>query len=169
MTKRQRIKIQGRVQGVGCRPFIHRLAEDLGLTGLVFNETAGVTIEIQGSPQKIDKFTKHLHSENEKPPLLEIVSSQIIDIPTVSGESDFSIQTSDTDGTPVSQVTPDSATCPDCLSEMLDARDLGEIRFEESRRSDQALAAVDVAPLIQYLKRANLLADPKHIRVETDV
>ena len=56
MIKRQKILITGRVQGVGFRPAVYRLAQGLSLSGIVYNDTKGVTIELQGQEQKIDEF-----------------------------------------------------------------------------------------------------------------
>jgi hydrogenase maturation protein HypF len=47
----RRIEVQGTVQGVGFRPWIYRLARDLGLGGKVHNDARGVTIEAFGHPQ----------------------------------------------------------------------------------------------------------------------
>ena len=113
----------GRVQGVGCRPFIYTLASQLKLTGLVYNDTTGVVIEVQGANQKITEFLDRLQAPNEKPALLEIVSLGAVEIRLVENERTFVIQTSDAAGTPISQVTPDTATCRDCLDEMADTGD----------------------------------------------
>jgi hydrogenase maturation protein HypF len=123
LVKRQRIRLTGRVQGVGCRPFIYTLASELKLTGLVYNDTNGVTVEVQGPEGKVAKFLERVQSPREKPALLEISGCRVEDIPPVSAESGFVIQTSDAGGTPISQVTPDTATCRDCLDEMADAGD----------------------------------------------
>ena len=56
MIKRQQIFITGRVQGVGFRPAVYRLAQRLDLSGIVYNDTKGVTIELQGKEEKIDEF-----------------------------------------------------------------------------------------------------------------
>jgi len=121
--KRQRISITGRVQGVGFRPAVHRIATALGLTGFVYNHTNGVTIELQGQEQKIAEFLRRLRSEKEKPPLAEIRTCDMIDIPPVRDEDKFLIRMSDSQGTPLSQVTADVATCKDCLNEMADKAD----------------------------------------------
>ncbi|MHC4521830.1 MAG: acylphosphatase, partial [Planctomycetota bacterium] len=60
MTKRQRIQIVGQVQGVGFRPAVYRLARRLGLSGTVYNDTKGVTVELQGDDREIDKFLELL-------------------------------------------------------------------------------------------------------------
>jgi len=123
LVKRQRIILAGRVQGVGCRPFIYTIASQLKLTGMVYNDTTGVVIEVQGANQKITEFLDRLQTHNEKPALLEIVSLGAGEIPLVENERTFVIQTSDAAGAPLSQVTPDTATCRDCLNEMADADD----------------------------------------------
>ena len=49
MTKqnmRLKIRITGLIQGVGFRPFVYRLAEEIGLNGYVLNDTTGVLIEV---------------------------------------------------------------------------------------------------------------------------
>ena len=123
MVKRQRIRLTGRVQGVGCRPFVYTIASEFKLTGLVYNDTNGVTVEVQGLEGKVAKFLERVQSPREQPALLKISGCRAEDIPLVSAESGFVIQTSDAGGTPISQVTPDTATCQDCLNEMADAGD----------------------------------------------
>jgi len=115
--------LAGRVQGVGCRPFIYTLASQLELTGLVYNDTAGVVIEVQGQNQKITEFLDRLRADNEKPTLMEIVSLRAGEISLVENESTFVIRTSDNVGTRISEVTPDTATCKKCLEEMADGND----------------------------------------------
>ena len=126
LTVRRRIHIAGRVQGVGCRPFVYRVATMLGLTGVVYNDTKGVVIEVQGACENIERFVDCVRSGEgavRQPPLMEVSSCEIREISEDAGEDEFVIGTSDSAGTPVSQVTPDIATCEDCLSEMNDARD----------------------------------------------
>lgn len=123
MIKRQRIFITGRVQGVGFRPAVYRLACKLGLSGIVYNDTKGVTVELQGTEEKIDEFLSRLKSNADKPPMAEIKSCKKVDIDVIESEDKFSIKTSDSHGTALSQVTADIATCPDCLDEMTDKED----------------------------------------------
>jgi len=122
LAKRQKILITGRVQGVGFRPAVYRLASSLALTGSVCNDTKGVTIEIQGEKQKIDEFLSRLQS-TDKPPLAQIKSCKASDVPLINSESEFTIEQSDTQGTALSQVTADIATCHDCLYELNDPND----------------------------------------------
>ena len=57
---RRRFDVQGVVQGVGFRPFVYRLAQDLALAGWVNNDGAGVTIEVEGDPSRIDEMKRRL-------------------------------------------------------------------------------------------------------------
>jgi len=122
MIKRQKILITGRVQGVGFRPAVYRIARALSLSGFVYNDTKGVTIELQGQEEKIAEFLTRLQS-NDKPPLADIKSCNAVDIPIVRDEDRFVIETSDAEGTALSQVTADIATCRDCLAELADKDD----------------------------------------------
>jgi hydrogenase maturation protein HypF len=115
--------VTGRVQGVGFRPGVYRIARSIGLTGKVYNDTKGVTIELQGDEEKITEFAARLQSDSDRPPLAEIQSYHFEDIPLVENENDFVIEISDSQGTPLSQVTADMATCRDCLAEMADRKD----------------------------------------------
>jgi len=120
--KRQRIFITGRVQGVGFRPAVYRIARALGLCGFVCNDTKGVTLELQGEEEKIAEFLVCLQSD-DKPPLAEIKSCEAVDAAVIEGEKEFIIKASDSQGTALSQVTADIATCRDCLAEMADKED----------------------------------------------
>ena len=123
MIKRRRISITGRVQGVGFRPAVYRIARSLELSGLVYNDTKGVTVELQGEAEKILEFMALLQSDADKPPLAIITSCDAVDIPVIESETEFVIETSDSHGAPLSQVTADIATCRDCLAEMADKDD----------------------------------------------
>ena len=103
MIKRQRIAITGRVQGVGFRPAVYRLACQLGLSGIVYNDTKGVTIELQGQEEKIDEFLIRLQSEADKPPLAEIKTCNTVDIDVIEAEEKFVIETSDSQGSALSK------------------------------------------------------------------
>jgi len=122
LIKRQRILITGRVQGVGFRPAVYLIAQELGLCGFVYNDTKGVTIELQGEDKQIDKFLQRLKTK-DKPPLAEIKSCIAVDIAVIEGEEQFIIQASESQGSALSQVTADIATCRDCLAEMTDKSD----------------------------------------------
>ena len=123
MIKRQKISITGRVQGVGFRPAVYRLACQLGLSGNVYNDTKGVTIELQGREETIDEFLVRLQSDADKPPLAEIKSCKTVDIDLIEAENKFVIEESSSQGTALSQVTADIATCRDCIAEMADKED----------------------------------------------
>lgn len=121
MIKRQKVFITGRVQGVGFRPAVYRIARQLGLTGFVYNDTKGVTIEIQGEYNNVAQFLPTL--ESDKPPMAEIKSCEAAEIPPVKAEDNFLIKTSKSQGATLSQVTVDIALCKDCLAEMNDKND----------------------------------------------
>jgi len=123
LIERQRILVTGRVQGVGFRPTVYRLARELRLTGKVFNDTRGVTVELQGGREGIDEFVCRLLSRPDKPPLAEIYSCKRVSIERVEGENAFTIEKSESEGTALSQVTADIAICNDCLTEMNDPQD----------------------------------------------
>jgi hydrogenase maturation protein HypF len=111
------------VQGVGFRPAVYRIARSLELSGLVYNDTKGVTIELQGKEEKSAQFLSRLQSSPDKPPLAQIRSCDVVDIPVIEDEKDFVIEVSDSEGTALSEVTADIATCQDCLREMADKKD----------------------------------------------
>jgi hydrogenase maturation protein HypF len=67
---RSRVVVEGAVQGVGYRPFVHGLATRLGLAGFVANDTNGVFVEIEGTRDQVDRFTETLRSQ--APPLAEV-------------------------------------------------------------------------------------------------
>ncbi|MHC4737981.1 MAG: carbamoyltransferase HypF [Planctomycetota bacterium] len=122
MNKRRRIFITGRVQGVGFRPAVFKEARALGLYGFVYNDTKGVTVELQGGEEKIAEFLVRLRGA-DKPPMAEIKSCEAVDIAVVEGEDKFIIKASDSEGTALSQVTADMIVCRDCLGEMGDEND----------------------------------------------
>jgi hydrogenase maturation protein HypF len=67
---RRRIQVSGVVQGVGFRPFVYNLARELALSGYTLNSSAGVTIELEGDPDKIESFLHTL--QHDPPPLAQI-------------------------------------------------------------------------------------------------
>jgi hydrogenase maturation protein HypF len=119
MTKRLVILVNGIVQGVGFRPFVHNLAARLGLGGFVRNETGGVRIEVEGEPGSLDGFLREL---TERPPPLAVIERVSCQPVPPRGDDRFSIEHSEEAAGPVF-VSPDVATCADCLAEMLNPAD----------------------------------------------
>jgi len=116
--ERDRHVVVGRVQGVGFRPFIFRLAHRYGLFGFVLNAPEGVVIEVQGIRFDLDRFASDLL--NTLPPLAMIVENSRAPVPTVEGDAAFVIRESSAGLGHHVLVSPDVATCPDCLTDMAD-------------------------------------------------
>lgn len=117
---RRLIRIGGLVQGVGFRPFVYRAAVARGLTGWVANEPAGVVIDVEGDAAAVEAFLTDL--PREAPALSRIERMENVSLPPVGYES-FTIRTSVAEGERTALVSPDLATCPDCLRELFDPRD----------------------------------------------
>jgi hydrogenase maturation protein HypF len=117
---RKAIDVTGIVQGVGFRPFVYRLARECQLTGFVTNTPAGVTIEVQGDSDQIDRLLTRLQSE--APPLAKITSLSPRDT-EVQNDAAFVIVSSRLDAPPNALISPDVAVCADCLREMMNPRD----------------------------------------------
>jgi hydrogenase maturation protein HypF len=117
---RTRIRVEGIVQGVGFRPFVHSLASRLGLGGLVGNDTSGAFIEVEGDGAAIERFLEGL--EREAPPLA-VIERVTVETLEPSGELGFTIVESDASGERRALISPDMATCDDCLLELFDPSD----------------------------------------------
>jgi hydrogenase maturation protein HypF len=114
---RLRLRVSGLVQGVGFRPYVHRLATELGLTGHVGNDTRGVFIEVEGTREAEEEFVSRLVTEAPGPARIdEVLTRQI----RPTGATGFTIVESRGHGTARTFVSPDIATCADCLAELFD-------------------------------------------------
>ena len=117
---RLRLRVTGLVQGVGFRPFVHRLASELGLAGHVGNDTAGVFIEVEGLGPALDEFTARLVSDA---PGAARITGVVEEPAAPTGDTAFEIVESPTQGAVHTFVSPDIATCADCLAELFDPAD----------------------------------------------
>ena len=125
-TKRLRIQVTGRVQGVGFRPTVYRQAAALGLSGFVRNTPLGVMIEAEGDALAVDRFVAQLQAEPPRQARIETL--QISDMPTCGQHAPFEIKASGRSGDCRSDdlqagMPPDLATCPDCRAEVFDPKD----------------------------------------------
>jgi hydrogenase maturation protein HypF len=119
LAERRRFHVRGVVQGVGFRPFVHRLATRHGLAGFVLNDGTGVVIETEGERSRIDRFALDLL--REAPRLAHIVSVAAHGLEP-RGETSFVIDSSRAEGVSA-LIPPDVATCDDCLRELFDPTD----------------------------------------------
>ncbi len=117
---RLKISITGLVQGVGFRPFVYRLAEEIGLRGYVLNDTSGVLIEVEGRKEKLDEFL--IRVDKEKPDLSKVYSLQHSFLREI-GFKDFEIRKSKERGDKKASVLPDIAVCEECLKDINDPED----------------------------------------------
>ena len=116
-AQRLRVTIRGAVQGVGFRPFVFRLAQELGLTGWVNNSAQGVFIEVEGRHEPLQSFLLRIPREIPPRAFIQSLESSWLD---PVGFTKFEIRESDTTGAKTALILPDIATCPECLREMLD-------------------------------------------------
>lgn len=114
------VEVRGIVQGVGFRPFVFRLAEELGLAGEVRNTPEGVLVRAAGTWDSLQLFLQRLREEAPPASLVEEVVARETG-PFQAGE--FRIVSSGGEGEVQTLVSPDLATCPDCLREIMDSSD----------------------------------------------
>jgi len=117
---RRRFRVRGRVQGVGFRPFVYRLATNLGLTGWVRNDASGVTLEVQGEPWAVQSLLAALR--DKAPPLAQIEQIEVHDLVVEGGCKAFFIEQSLT-GIADTGIPADAAICADCLREIFQPND----------------------------------------------
>ena len=110
----------GIVQGVGFRPFIYSLARRHELAGLVRNDAEGVHIEAEGAREELERFLREI---KEKAPPLAVVESVAWRPLAVREETQFRIEESREGVRRQALVSPDVATCEDCLAELFDPLD----------------------------------------------
>ncbi|HWC10263.1 MAG TPA: acylphosphatase, partial [Acidimicrobiales bacterium] len=152
-VERRVLRVTGTVQGVGFRPFVYRLAVELGLAGSVANDSRGVTIDVEGPADDLDELQRRLLAE--APPLARIATLAVATAAPLlrsgtqpalrsgtqpalrsgtqpalrsgtqpAGErGGFSIVDSRAEGAPAVAVSVDVATCADCRAELVDPTD----------------------------------------------
>ncbi len=121
-TIRKRIRVTGVVQGVGFRPFVWRLATELGCTGSVCNDSNGVLIEIQGLPDCIETFQRRLLIDAPPSARIAQVLATICDpiLEPTQSEGGFQIDSSRQAEKFAVGVAPDVSVCQECLAELND-------------------------------------------------
>lgn len=119
--KRLFLTVNGIVQGVGFRPFIHKLVQDYSLKGWVKNTATGVEIEVEGKEEILNKFIEDLQQKKPKLAVIESIDKQFYD--KLNGYTDFKIIKSTSDSSRFTLISPDVAICEDCLKEMMDIND----------------------------------------------
>ena len=120
VVQRHRLLIQGIVQGVGFRPFVYVQARRLGLVGFVLNDSSGVTIEIEGTPDALEAFQRALRAE--APPLARIEHIHIKQVPVLHGSAFYIAQSQAVEGH-ATLIAPDSSVCSACLRELDNPKD----------------------------------------------
>ncbi len=120
MLKHIFIRVEGIVQGVGFRPFIYRLADELSLNGYCLNDTEGVTIEVEGEEEKLSRF---LIAIKEDFPPLALINSVSSEERELLGYNNFVIEKSKQTDKKTTFISPDTNICDDCLRELFDKND----------------------------------------------
>jgi hydrogenase maturation protein HypF len=117
--RRVRFDIAGRVQGVGFRPFVCRLARELGIAGNVANRRGGVRIEAEGEAGRIEQFAARLR---QAPRAARIETLSRCESTPVGAEG-FEILESEPDDAAALFLPLDLALCGECRGELFDSRD----------------------------------------------
>jgi hydrogenase maturation protein HypF len=117
---RHRLRVTGVVQGVGFRPFVHRLATELALGGHVGNDSGGVFVEVEGPQPDVARFERRI--VDDAPPMARVAT---VDVTVVHplGDHRFGILESRSGAKARTFVPPDVAVCEDCLAELFNPAD----------------------------------------------
>jgi len=120
LPARKSLRVTGVVQGVGFRPFVYRLARQLGLAGWVRNTSSGVEIEVEGPPDSLEMFTFQLRAEA---PALARIDAVKVEASPPEGQKGFLILESRPQVATEATIPADVATCNDCFAEIADPED----------------------------------------------
>ncbi len=118
--ERLRITLAGAVQGVGFRPFVYRLAHEMGIAGFIQNDGGGVLIEVEGHAPALAAFLGRLAADA---PRHAMVTARRVAAITPRGDAGFRVADSAVEAAGAAVVMADLATCPDCLREIGDPAD----------------------------------------------
>jgi len=111
------VRVRGIVQGVGFRPFVHRLAERHGVAGWVRNFPGGVRLQVEGSSDRVERFFEDIR---QHAPLSATIDAMEMVALEPAGMDGFVIEQSDPVAHGAILVPPDVALCAECESEVLD-------------------------------------------------
>jgi len=118
------LRVRGTVQGVGFRPFVHRVATRLGLRGWVRNDAEGVLIRASGPATAVAELLRALKSEAPAAARVEAIEAARAEAGDGDAFPAFTIAPSGAGTEPAATaLPPDLAVCPDCRRELLDPRD----------------------------------------------
>ncbi|HDK26247.1 MAG TPA: carbamoyltransferase HypF [Candidatus Atribacteria bacterium] len=120
MKIRENIIIRGIVQGVGFRPFIHKLIKNYNLSGWVLNSNQGVEIEVEGEEEELDSLIEDI--KEKLPPLARIEEIEIVKLPLVGYKGFFIKKSKTKEENSLVLVSPDISICKDCLQELFDSQ-----------------------------------------------
>ncbi len=119
-VERVKIHITGVVQGVGFRPFIYQLANHFGLKGWVLNASDGVWIDVEGFPVQVDSFVKAIPQKAPPRARIENITLEKLE---PKGFKTFEIKRSRSEAGKFLLISPDIATCRECVKELFDPQD----------------------------------------------
>lgn len=119
MNEKVKIVIRGVVQGVGFRPFIFRLADELGIKGWIINSSQGVFIDAESERNTLEVFIRKIETDRPKNSYIQSFEHTWLD---AEGFTSFEIRESKESGSKTALVLPDISTCNDCLEEIFDPK-----------------------------------------------
>ncbi|MBQ3210264.1 MAG: carbamoyltransferase HypF [Oscillospiraceae bacterium] len=119
--ERALLKIHGIVQGVGFRPFIHKLVGDYALAGYIKNSSSGVVMELEGSREDLERFVADIPEKAPGLAFIEKIELKFLSEPV--GYKGFEIRKSLVEDKRNTLISPDVCICEDCLRELFDPAD----------------------------------------------
>lgn len=115
--KRYHLKVMGIVQGVGYRPYVYNTAAKFNIKGWVSNQGSALVVDFEGEGNNIKEFLKKIIKE---PPELANIEKVEVTSKKLTGHKGFNIVKSSSGKNETKFVARDVATCPECLSDILD-------------------------------------------------